>query len=102
MQLRNVRLEVLRREALSNLIGSLALAIFTVVGVVSICYITFVANERTAGLDLEMSLGIICAGALVITSWFLKNAFITWRFIDKIDERTHLRKSLLANTVRPM
>lgn len=102
MQLRNVRLEVLRREALKDFIGCLALAIFTVVGVSSICYITFVANERTAGLDLEMSLGIICAGALVITSWFLKNAFITWRYINKLDDQTFRHDQLLANVTRPM
>lgn len=103
MHLRNVRLEVLRREALGVLIGWLTLAIFTVVGVVGICYVTFVGNEQTAGLDLEMVIGILVASASVyIGGWFFKNAVVVGLSIDRLDEKTYLRNQLLSRIARPV
>ena len=98
----NVRCSDIRCAAMGDLIGWLALAFFTIAGAIGICYVTFVTNEQTAGLDLEMTVSLIAAGALVIGGWFLKNAVVAWRSIDKLDEKSRIRERLLANIVRQL
>lgn len=97
---RNVKNEVLRREAEDRLCGWLLLAMFTFVGATGFCYGTYVANVQTAGLELEASLIIIASTALVIGGWFLKNAAIALNLIRDLNDKAAMRKQLLSNIPR--
>lgn len=91
---KNLRWEDGKSAALDDAFDCFILACIGFLVTCGVCVGCYVANYTTAGLELELSVGMTGSMGLVVSGWFFIQSYKSWRRYVAWDDRIEMRKRL--------
>jgi hypothetical protein len=91
---KNLRWEDGKSAALDDVFDCFLLACATLVVTLGVCVGCYVANYTTAGLELELAVGMTGSAGILVSGWFFIQCFKSWRRYAAWDDRIEMRKRL--------
>ncbi|MCC7522411.1 hypothetical protein IT407_01230 [Candidatus Uhrbacteria bacterium] len=96
---KNLRWEDGKSAAFDDAFDCFLLACVALTVTVGICFGSYVANMATAGLELELAVGMTGSAGLIVSGWFAKQSYKSWRRYAAWDDRIEMRKRLAATGI---